>query len=443
MAIGFIEKVYYVYNIDFSIFTSRKIKMLWKNIFKSFQKTFFSLINLGCYLNKRSKQDHILQISAALAYTFLVGLVPLLAIALAVFSAFPVFESVKEQLQTLIFENFAPHTGDTLRAKIADFVTAASGLTALGTVGLALTSVFMLNKIEDAFNIIFRVHKPRSLLARIMMYWTILTFSPLLLGASFSFSGYVDAFKNWFYQETSVSETDLNFIIPLIFFALGFMFLYLVVPNRSVKIKPALIGGIFAALLFNLLKFLFGYFVLISSSYQVIYGALAALPLFLLWIYLSWAIVLLGAEIAAALPEWSAGDKFFQDNKPVVLKNSAKLVAAAILLIESLWQSSKKSYTAKKTAHFNLSKDEFDFIVQKLKESHLIALTENHELVLIREPASFTVLELAEIFGVTGDCKIEQIINSPHLAEKIRKILTDAQKAAAKHLAVPIIDVLN
>ena len=416
-----------------------------ENTFNLIKKKILSLGNLAFYLAERSKKDNILQTSAALAYASLIGLVPLLAIALAIFSAFPVFEAVKDDLQVFIFENFAPHASEPLRERISNFVLATGGLTAVGVVGLAFTSVFMLNKIEDAFNAIFRVNKPRTIIARVMMYWTILTFCPLLIGASFSFSGHLSEVKGWFQREAYVSENNLNLIIPFIFFSIGFMLLYIAVPNRLVKIKYALIGGVAAAFLFNLLKASFGYFVAAGTAYQVIYGALAALPLFLLWIYLSWTVVLLGAEITATIPEWIKGAKPSRGKINHSSESGAKFVAVAISLVEALWQTSKKCYNIKKqklTAMFNISEIDYDFVITKLKQNNIVALTEDGELVLTREPSSFTVLELAEIFGVTADCDVDKLINT-NVSKKIKNIFAETKKAEAEKLSVPVLDIIS
>ncbi|MGD9639479.1 MAG: YihY family inner membrane protein [Alphaproteobacteria bacterium] len=415
-----------------------------ENTIKRIKKFFSTFINFSFYLGERSKKDNIFQISASLAYTSLVGIVPLLAIALAIFSAFPVFDDAKGQLQDFVFKNFAPHAEKTLQEKISNFVIATSGLTAVGVVGLVFTSVFMLNKIEESFNSIFKVDKPRTIIARMMMYWTMLTFCPLLIGTSFSFSGYVSAAKHWFQKEVAFSENDLNRIIPVIFFSLGFMLLYIAVPNRIVKIKHALIGGVSAALLFNILKIAFGYFVLIGSSYQVIYGALAALPLFLLWIYLSWTLVLFGAEITSALPEWQRGARSKRTHKVDMEEGRAKFVAIALSLIEMLWQSMQKTDNLKKKkalSSFNISEIDFDFVVAKLKNNGIIAATETGELVLTRDISSFTVLDLAEIFGATSDCDVDKHLNN-NISQKVKAIFSETKKAESEKLGMLVSEVI-
>ncbi|MEQ9200085.1 MAG: YihY family inner membrane protein, partial [Rhodospirillales bacterium] len=155
------------------------------------------------YIASRFSSDKCLRIAASLSYTSLLALVPMLAISLSILSAFPVFNDAREGIQALIFENFAPNTGEALTDYIQTFIRNTAGLTAIGIVGLAATAVMLLATIEDALNTIFRVEKKRPFVGRLLVFWAVLTMGPLLMGASFSLSSYFYALAQVLDQEVA------------------------------------------------------------------------------------------------------------------------------------------------------------------------------------------------------------------------------------------------
>ena len=276
-----------------------------------FQKIFQYVINICCfvkYVAVRTKQDRLLRIAASLSYTTLIALVPLLAIAVAIFTAFPVFSNAREELQGFVFDNLLlPETGKVVQQYLLQFVGATGKLTTVGVAGLVLTAIIMLTTIESAFNVIFRVTRPRPVITRVLVYWTSLTLGPLLLGASFSLSGYLFALRKLVDKKAfAVADSFLTEMTPAFLLAVAFMLLYMTIPYRSVKLKNAAVGGIAAAFLFGVLRSSFGLFAANAATYQTLYGAMAVLPMFLIWMYMSWAVVLAGAVITAALPEWKS-----------------------------------------------------------------------------------------------------------------------------------------
>ncbi|WP_185961268.1 YihY family inner membrane protein [Telmatospirillum sp. J64-1] len=281
------------------------------------------------FVAKRSIDDEVTRAGASLSYTSLLALVPLLAVGLAVLTAFPAFEEAREQLQTALFDLFVPDVGLAVQEQVLHFVANTAQLTAAGIVGLAFVSIMLLVTIEMSLNQIFRVTQARSTVSRLLVYWTALTLGPLLVGSSFSIWGYLTAFQEWmgFSRMTHIIARPL----PTLLIAAAFTVLYVAVPNRNVRVSDALLGALVAALAFSILRWGFSLYVANTDFYRTVYGAIAAVPFFLLWMYLSWTVVLIGAEIAAALPEWRAQRAFGPGPLPARRRLALALDVLAIL----------------------------------------------------------------------------------------------------------------
>lgn len=262
-------------------------------------------ISFARYAAARYRKDNASRMAAALSYTSLLSLVPLIAIALAMLAAFQVFDAVRKDLLAFAFQNLVPAIGNVVQDQVNRFIGNAGRLTAAGVVGLAFTAVMLLATIESSFNMIFRVARDRTVLSKLLVYWTGVTLGPLLLGATFSLQGYVTAVNKW--QFTQAVSPVLSLPVPFLLTVLAFTGMFAAIPNRRVQIKDALAGAVVAAVLFAGLRWGFGYYVISSKAYTSLYGAVAAVPIFLFWMFLSWAVVLVGAEVTAALPEWRAG----------------------------------------------------------------------------------------------------------------------------------------
>ncbi|SLN15202.1 YihY family inner membrane protein [Oceanibacterium hippocampi] len=246
--------------------------------------------------------DRCLVMAASLSYTSLLAMVPLIAISFAIITAFPVFSEIKGDLENMIFANLVPHAGDAIQGQITEFAANTRKLTAVGVVGLAVTALLLLNAIETAFNTIWKVGTRRSLLQRLLVFWAIITLGPLLVGASFSMSSYIFTLTQRFGSDYfSGIGGLLTRLMPFALETLALSLLFIAAPNRRVRVIDGLIGGAIAALFFELGKKGFAVFLVYAPTYQVIYGALATIPIFLVWMYLSWAFVLFGAEVAHGL----------------------------------------------------------------------------------------------------------------------------------------------
>jgi membrane protein len=245
--------------------------------------------------------ENTMHMAASLSYTSLLALVPLVVVVLSMFSLFPVFADWSEQLQQFIYENMVPIAGDVIKNNIDNFAGQAGKLTAMGLIFLTFTALMMLSTIEDSLNKIWRVDKGRALGQRIIVYWTMLTLGPLLLGAGLSLTSYLAASEAFDFINIGGAATAALTTLPFLFETAAFILAYILMPNCKVRLSHALIGGLVASLLFQFAKKSFALYVSKFNTYEVIYGALATLPIFLIWIFVGWVVFLLGAQIAAGL----------------------------------------------------------------------------------------------------------------------------------------------
>lgn len=353
------------------------------------------------YIASRFSGDKCLRIAASLSYTSLLALVPMLAISLSILSAFPVFDDARDGIQQLIFENFAPNTGEALSEYIQTFVRNTTGLTAVGIVGIAATSVMLLATIEDALNTIFRVEKKRPFVGRMLVFWAVLTLGPLLMGASFSLSSY-------FYALTKVLDSGvasgltqvLRDLVPVILSAAGFAVMYIFMPNRPVKLRHAAVGALAAAILFETLKSAFTSLVIGGGTYSTIYGAMATVPIFLVWMYVSWTVVLFGALLTAALPDWMADRKY----DPTVDTDPRKRLDRALAVLAAMLEDSRSTGTLTQdelVAAVGRGEHEILGALEELYDAGFIEQTADDKWVLSRDLTTASVYEIYDSFGCT------------------------------------------
>ncbi|MDB5840782.1 MAG: rbn [Herminiimonas sp.] len=252
---------------------------------------------------RRLEEERLPQVAGGLTFTTVLALVPLLTIALAIFTAFPLFNTFRKALEAYFFQSLMPQTiANTILGYLNQFATKATRLSAVGAVVLIATAVAMVGMVDRTFNRIWRVRNPRPLTQRVIMYWAVITLGPLLIGVSFSVTGYLFTATNGVVNRVPVVGSMIYALVSLALTCGAFTLLYVVVPNRIVDWRDAAWGGVVAAIAFEISKRLFAEFVANFPSYTIVYGAVAAVPIFLLWIYLGWLITLVGAVLAAALP---------------------------------------------------------------------------------------------------------------------------------------------
>jgi membrane protein len=260
-------------------------------------------LNFSRLLVKRIDRDGLTVLAGHLAFVSLLSLVPLITVVFALFAVFPMFADVSVQLKSFIYSNFMPATGTVIQGYLEQFVANSNKITAVGICGLIVTALLLISSVDGVLNTIWRSENKRSLVFSFAVYWMVLTLGPLLVGASMVISSYLLSL-NWLAETGVHSLVDRVLrIFPLLLSWISFWLLYCVVPTVRVPAKDALIGALVAGLLFELGKKGFALYVTLFPSYQLIYGVLAVIPILFLWVYWSWCIVLLGAEITVTLGE--------------------------------------------------------------------------------------------------------------------------------------------
>ena len=252
---------------------------------------------------RRFDEDRSSQAAGSLTYTTLLALVPLATVALTLSTAFPFYDRMVAALQHFVLAHVLPSTPgvDMLTEQLSHFTERAERLRTVGLAALFVTALMMMHTIDDALNHIFRVARRRPLLKRVPVYFAVLTLGPLLIGASLSMTTFLVAGSFGALNLDAAAEAVLRFI-PFVLTCEALTLLYRLVPNRPVTMRHALIGGFFAGVAFELAKRGFALYVSRFPSYTLIYGTFATMLLFLLWMYVSWLVVLAGATLTAMLP---------------------------------------------------------------------------------------------------------------------------------------------
>lgn len=340
-------------------------------------------------LVRRFIEDRGTGSAAALTYTTLFAVVPMMTVTFAMLSAVPAFQGVGEEIQSFIFRNFVPSSGETVQEYLRAFTSQARQLTWIGVGLLAVTAILMLVTIEKTFNIIWRVRQPRRGISSFLLYWAILSLGPLLLGAGFAVSTYITSLSLISGPDALVGAKTVLGFMPLLFSIAAFTLLYAAVPNTRVPLRHAIRGGVFTAVLFEVAKALFGLYVSFFPGYQLIYGAFATVPLFLLWIYVSWLIVLVGAELVCCL---SLSSNWRRRSLPPVLV----LLTMLRWLLERQRTGRALSYGDTQRKGWGMPEDEWSEVMDFLEQERLACRASEGGWVLCRDLHQFSLQQLLE-----------------------------------------------
>lgn len=365
------------------------------------EKTPHFLVNLTSfviYAVRRFIADGMMLSAGALTFSTLLALVPLMVIAFAILSAFATFDPARARMESLFFEIFVPEVGAEVGKYLSDFSSNAANLTALGIVALAVTAVMLLWTIEATLNHVWRIEKPRSMRMRVLIYWTVLTMGPLLLGASFVLtSNTFTTLSQWARVGVGVVRTEDTLPIVGMLFAfltqfMTFTLLFKIVPARPVQLRDAAIGGLIAGAGVQILRWGFDKFLTSGSTYETIYGAVAILPIFLFWLYLSWIVVILGAVFSASLPEWRKPHSPDIDGSFSQARKLRTAVAALSVLAHKAREGKATSLPELQEA---APLDMRDALFERLLDAGYIVVTENDRITLLRDLHVTTLADLA------------------------------------------------
>jgi membrane protein len=373
---------------------------------------------------------------AALTYTTLLSLVPLMTVMLALFSIFPVSGGITEQVEGFLFQHFVPAAGEAVHQHLKNFSQKAAELTGVGFLFLILVALLLMNNINKAFNTIWHVRRKRSPLATFTVYWAILSLGPILIAISVGVTSYLVSIPFFNDTETvAMVGSRLLGMMPIMISALAFTLLYALVPNRSVMLRHAVAGGILAALLFEVTKRGFALYITTFPTYEAIYGTLAAIPIFLVWVYLSWLVTLLGAEFTYCLGiyryDWRErlhprGDRFI-----LALKLLGQLRAA-----QHQGVSCTTAQLQEQLQH--ATEEQLDDILASLQCAHLVLQVDDKGWVLARDLREVTLTELynADAFVLPDAHDVQWV------PERMNKLLTKLNSDLEQAMDRPLDELL-
>ncbi|HIP53541.1 MAG TPA: virulence factor BrkB family protein [Chromatiales bacterium] len=348
--------------------------------------------NFIALLWHRFVRDEALENAAALSYTTLLSLVPLMTVTLAIFSAFPVSERVSQEVQDFVFQNFVPTSGELVQSYLQEFAAKASHLTGVGSAFLLVVALLLMSNIDRSINSIWHVKKKRSPLNTFMVYWAILSLGPILMGISVALTSYIVSLP--FFAgaaETVAIRSTLLAVLPLLVSVVAFTLLYLVVPNRRVPMRHAVAGGVVAAVLFEVAKRSFALYVTYFPTYEAIYGAMAMVPIFLIWLYLSWSVTLLGAEFTHCLG-------IYRDDWRVAHTEKGAYLIYAYQLTAALWRAQQRgdalSLPALARAVPGVPEDLLEDLLYCLEEAQVLLRTYDGRWALARDMSEFRLVDL-------------------------------------------------
>ncbi|MEW5904155.1 MAG: YihY family inner membrane protein [Pseudomonadota bacterium] len=342
----------------------------------------------------RLRNDRCAEMAASLTFTTLLSLVPLLTIMFTVFSAFPVFADLSASLKSFVLSNMLPETGGKMISRyMQQFAESASRLTAFGIAFLGITAMWMMMTIDNAFHRIFRASRQRNLLQRIFVYWGVITLAPLLVGGSLSITSWLTGLSMGEMQGMSSGGMAILKLFPVLLTAAAFTLLFRVVPNRYVPLRHALIGGVIAAAAFESMNLGFAYYITHFPTYKLVYGAFASIPIFLMWIFLSWLMLLIGAIIAASIPHWRSRHALSID-PPAQLYFALHMLKA----MDEGRKSGEVLDLPGLSRHMRLGYEEVENILKKLADAKIVGKLTDSGWNMVRAPEYVTMSELLRLF---------------------------------------------
>jgi membrane protein len=392
------------------------------------------------YLWRRFSDDECTRSAAALTYMSLFALVPLMTVMYAVLSAIPASQGVGEQVQDFLFNNLIPSAGAEVETYLGEFSRQARNLTGFGVGILVVTSVLMLRNIESTFNTIWRTHKNRSPVASFLLYWAVLSLGPMFMGLALVISTYLVSVKVFFDEFDSIGIGGMLLTwAPVFLTAAAFSLIYAAVPNCRVPFRHALIGGVLTALIFNLARGVFTRAVM-GSSITVIYGAFAAFPLFLLWLFLSWNIVLGGAILVHSL---SAYQHEAAGRSPLLLK--------ALGVLHRLWHCQQSGDSISETELLDrrnpdtrgLDSDSWNELRELFLRQKLLQIDEKGRYLLARDLHQLSYWQLKE--WVNGEIPLEQLPvgDGEDWRERALRLLQDQRQQQRETMQISLAELFN
>lgn len=373
------------------------------------RKNLRDIVALIRFIAARFAQDRCAETAASLTFTTLLSLVPMITIALTVFSAFPVFEDFSAQIKSFLMQNLMPeNAGKIITRYMQQFAESATHLTTMGVLFLAVTAMLMMLTIDKAFNVIWRVSRPRPLVKRLIVYWAVLTLAPLLIGASLSLTSWLVGLSLGYARHIPLFGLGVLKILPVLFTTMAFALMFRLVPNRHVPRAHALTGAIVAAIVFEFMNRMFGYYISHFPTYKLVYGAFASVPIFLMWIYLSWLSILLGAVISASLSHWRVPSE-----KNLTPADQLLDALRILKILSKCLEQGRVATLPELSKSLYLGYDVLENILERLASVDIVRKAQGEGWLLMRSPSHIRVSELSRVFVLDGDSLLTEQNGDP------------------------------
>lgn len=381
-----------------------------------------------------------MQTASSLAYTTLLSIVPLVTVMFGLFGKISVLQEFSSTIQDFVFNNFVPEFGMTIQGYIGEFSTKASQLTLSGIMILVLIAIMLMATIDNAFNRIWYVKNKRSPVARLLVYWAVLTMGPVLIGVGLASTSYLLTLPVVIDVDTSLGiKSRLLSWLPFLTTTTAFTLLYILVPNCYVPKKHAVLGGIICAVLFEFAKYGFGVYVKEMPSYENIYGAIAIVPLFLIWIYVSWMIVLFGAHISFCLSSFRLEDEIENRSK------GGWNFVDVLHVLEYLYQAQKEgralSLSQLRKGMVLLPHYQINDLLELLKRQKWVNES-NGSWLLSKDLKQACLFDLHKILPVRLPVTGSELKND-QLSNNLKSHLDDYHKQVEVNLSMPIATFFN
>ena len=385
------------------------------------------------FLLRRFLDDRLLEAAGALAFTTLFALVPLSMVVFGALSAFPVFDKWSDQLSAYIFSNFVPSSARAVQGYLRDLSNNSGKLTAAGAIALVASVLITLNSVETTFNRIWRVPTARPRFGRFLVYWTVLTLGALVAASSLALSTRFFALAIFETAPGRLLEAVMLRFAPMAIELLCFAAVFKVVPHRTVKWRHAVAGGVLSVLLFELVKQGMGFYFGRFGNYQAIYGPLAVVPIMMLWIYLGWVAVLLGASFGSSMSAFRY--------QPAAMRLPLGYEMYGLLRLLGRFAQARRQGRGLHSDEIQQHEPMLtDALVQQLLSQldaiDLVSRAETGEWLLSRDLHDVTLGELYEA------CHLRVPINEAHLPCR-DDALGHAAADALDHLRMPLRDLLK
>jgi membrane protein len=356
------------------------------------------------FVGRRLINDRCLESAGSLTYTTLLAVVPLFTIALTLISAFPMFSINSGRFRNFILTNLVPEaSGKVIGVYMRQFADNAGSLTAAGMIGLVATALLLMFTIEKTFNTIWRVDRPRKLLSRTLTYWATLTLAPILIGLSLSLT-------SWFSQNAGLGGINFPALKLsswlLIFSTLSL--LYLTLPNCFVPRSHALTAALITSTCLELMKVLFGEYIKQFATYNLVYGAFASFPIFLIWLYLCWVLILAGAVLSATLSYWYS-DGWRWDNHHGTRFEQAVRVLRALAIAHKEGQVLHINQLRRQV---ELGVDATQHLLEQMIPQHWVESTRNGEWLIACSPEKISLLAVFELVVSPLNSEVESGLES-------------------------------